>query len=290
MKRKIKRRRLVRGSMIISTISVTLVLVILGIVALTSITAHRATESVRANIGFVALVDDKAPQQSVDSLEAVLRSAPYVSELKYRTADEVLEHSKTLIDSSLLVPGINPFLPEYDVKVKAQWANPDSLNSIKTRLEGMTAVYEDVKVQADMASNVNLTIHSVIMALLIVAGVMLLISFVLINNTVRMEVYAQRMVIHTMQYVGATRCFIRRPYIVGSVVSGLVAAVLASALLALILVGIDAHYTPVLRTVTWGYACLVFVALAVVGAVLCALASWLATSKYLRKNYDEIFD
>lgn len=290
MKRKIKRRRLVRGSMIISTISVTLVLVILGIVALTSITAQRATDSIRANIGFVALVDDNASQQSIDSLETLLRSAPYVSELKYRTADEVLEHAKVLIDSSMLVPGINPFLPEYDVKVKAQWANSDSLHAIKLRLESMTAVYEDVRVQADMASNVNLTIHSVIMALLVVAGVMLLISFVLINNTVRMEVYSQRMVIHTMQYVGATRSFIRRPYIMSSVVSGLMAAVVASVLLAVMLVAINARYTPVLQTVTWGYACLVFVALAVVGAILCALASWLATSKYLRKNYDEIFD
>ena len=115
-KQKNKRRR-VRGSQIISIISVALVLVILGIVALTAFTAHRSTEEIRSNIGFVVKVDDMSSQQSADSLRATLEAAPYTASVSCRSADEVLEEWKQTLGPDEL-PDVNPFLPELIVKVK----------------------------------------------------------------------------------------------------------------------------------------------------------------------------
>ena len=287
-KQKNKRRR-VRGSQIISIISVALVLVILGIVALTAFTAHRSTEEIRSNIGFVVKVDDMSSQQSADSLRATLEAAPYTASVSCRSADEVLEEWKQTLGPDEL-PDVNPFLPELIVKVKPDWANADSLQAIKTRVEQLPAVYEQVEVHSDIASNVNLTIHSIIMALLIVAGTLLIISFVLINNTIRMEIYAQRLIIHTQQYVGAMNSFIRRPYIIRSIIDGIVAAVIASIILIGINFGVRAQYAPVATFIGWPTLATVSAGLVATGALVCAVAAMLATSKYLRKPYDEIFD
>lgn len=275
--------------MVISTVSVTLVLLLTGVVALINQTARNVAESVRSNIGYVVLIDDLASPQAVDSLNRTIMQAPSTASVIRRTADDVLAQWQTQIDAEAL-PEVNPFLPEYEVRVKPQWANGDSLQAIATRLQGMTAVYEDVRIHADMASNVNVTVRAITMTLSIVACLILLISFVLINNTVRMEIYSQRTLIHTMQYVGATRWFIRRPYLAHAIYSGLIAAAVASAILAGALAAIRNGFPQIAQSLSWGDAIAVFILLAGVGVIVCLLAAWLATTRYLYRDADEIFD
>lgn len=281
-----KRRSRVRGAQIISIISVSLVLIILGIVALTGVTARNVTRSIQSNIGFVAIVDDMATDSVADSLATVLRTAPYAASVSYASAEEVFARWKAQMGEDELLD-LNPFLAEYEVKVKPQWSSADSLAAIASRLEKMGAVSK-VEIHTEMARNVNRTINSIIMVLLIVAGTMLLISFVLINNTVRMSIYAQRMIIHTMQYVGATRGFIRRPYICRGIYSGLIAGTIAS----LVLVGLTIwafNINPALRTTIDNSSIIyVVILLMAIGAALCSLASLLATNRYLSRTYDEI--
>lgn len=288
MKRQQRKNNRLRGSQIISTISVALVLLILGIVALTGLTAHRVTSGIRSNIGFVAIVNDTAGKNAVDSLALILAKAPYMADTAYSSADEVMARWQKMMGEDLLAD-VNPFLPEYEVKVLPEWTSADSLSAIAQSLKALPAVY-DVKLHTDMVSHINRSIHSAIMVLLVVAGALLLISFVLINNTVRLDVYSSRMVIHTMKYVGATAGFIRRPYVWSSVLSGLIAAAVASAVLAAMLYYISGVNPAVIQSVTWTGAAIVFAGLFVVGALLCALASLLATNKYLRKDHDEIFN
>lgn len=278
-----------RGSMIISIVSVALVLVILGIVILTSIVAKNSTSALKSDVEAVVKIDDMASPEAVDSLSAAIKTAPYLAALQYRSAAEVLaEWSALMADDEL--PETNPFLPEYHVKVKPQWANTDSLNAIKLRLEKFTAVWDEVVINIEQVHNANLFIHSLITALLIIAATMLAISFVLINNTVRMEIYAHRFTIHTMQYVGATRNFIRRPYIMRSAMSGLIAAVIATIFLIILYISLSSEYPPLRQHVSYTEFGLVGLVLAAVGMILCALGAWLAASKYLRKNHDEIFN
>ncbi len=288
MKRQQRKNTKLRGAQIISSVSVALVLLILGIVALTGLTAHRVTSGIRSNIGFVVIVNDGVGQPAVDSLSMVLGTAPYVADTLYSPADVVLERWRDMMGEDMMAD-VNPFLPEYEVRVREGWMSADSLTLISERIKELTAVY-DVKLHTDMVSHVNRTIHSAIMVLLVVAGALLLISFVLINNTVRLEVYSHRMVIHTMKYVGATAGFIRRPYVMSSVLSGIAAAAIASAVLAGLLYYVSDVNPAVMQAITWGGAAVVGAGLFVVGALLCALASLLATNKYLRKDYDEIFN
>lgn len=125
--------------------------------------------------------------------------------------------------------------------------------------------------------------------LLIIAAALLLISFVLINNTVRLTVYARRFLIHTMKLVGAKGSFIRRPFLISNILQGIVAALLACGLLAL-LAGWAKSLDPAMDSLLpWSALAAVFGGILVVGCAICALAAVIATNRYLRASYDDMF-
>lgn len=287
MMKKRKSRFRVRGSQIVSSISITMVLLVLGIVALTGIIAHRVADNLRSGIGMVVIVDELATDTAADSLSATLKNAPYTRQVTFASAEEVHKRWKEQLGGDEL-PDVNPFQPEYEVAVNAQWSSADSLDAIAARLAAMPAVY-DVKVHKAIAANINRTVSTVMLVLLVVAIALLIISFVLIRNTVSMEVYAQRVIIHTMQYVGARPGFIRRPYVMRSMLSGIAAGVIASALLALLLVWVRSVNAGIADAIGIVGALCVFATLILIGAGVCALAATFAANKYLRRSYDEIF-
>lgn len=286
MKQKPKKRLHVGGTRIITTISVSLVLTLLGIVGLTGLVAERVTDTLRSNIGLVVIVNDEATQGDRNALDSRLKTMPQVLDAKYTSADEINTLMRAELGDDDLAD-INPFQSEYEVRMKPQWSSADSLQAIAKRLDNLDAVYE-VKVHTEIANNVNHTINTTILILLVIAGALLIISFVLIFNTVNMEVYAQRYVIHTMQYVGARPWFIMRPYIVRALLTGIFAAMIATALLSVLIIWSSSVY-PVLATyIDWQRAGCIFAILALTGALICALATWIAARRYLHRSFDRI--
>lgn len=288
MKSTPKRRSHSRGSQLISIVSVSLVLVILGLVALTAVAMHQVGRQLRSGVGVVVIVDEVATDGAADSLATMLKSSPAVASTVFVPAEEVNKRwAEQLGDDEILE--INPFQPEYELTLTPEYSHPDSLEAIAERFAAMPAVY-DVKVHTEMARNVNTTLNSVLLILLAVAGAMLLISIVLINNTVRMEIYAKRTVLNTLLYVGATRGFIRRPYVLRGIAEGAIAGIVASALLAGFRLWIADTYAPVAEMLPWSACAILFVALLLVGTLLCAGAAWLAATRYLRRSYDQMFE
>ena len=288
MKSNRPRRSHSRGSQTISIVSVSLVLVILGLVALTAVTMDRVGRQLRSGVGMVVIVDELATDGATDSLAQILRKSPTVAEAQFASAEEVNKRwAEQLADSELLE--INPFQPEYELTLTPEYSHPDSLESVAAALSALPAVY-DVKVHTEMARNVNTTLNSILIILLAVAGAMLLISLVLINNTVRMEIYAKRTVLNTLLYVGATRGFIRRPYMVRGLWEGALSGVVASAILAGFRLWVADADSPVADALPWGAFLVVAAALIILGSLLCAGAAWLAATRYLRRSYDQMFE
>lgn len=288
MKKKGHSRRRARGSRIITTISVTLVLTVVGLVALIGLVASGVGRSLKSNIGLQVIVNDESTPQQLDSLTAQLNGSPFVDSLRFTSAEEINAKIRAELGEDELAD-INPFQPEYDVTVKPQWASADSLNAIAARLSALGAVYE-VTVHTEMVNSVNTTINTTMAILLAVAAVLLAISFALIFNTVSMEVYAQRLVIHTMQYVGATRAHILLPYIMRSIVMGIMAGFAAS----LIIVGLtcwgSAVYPTLMRYIAPAEIAALCGILIVAGAAISSLATWIAGARYVSRTYDEIFE
>lgn len=277
------------GDRVTSTISVTLVLFILGLVAAINITFSTLDRELKEKMGFTVVLHDSIPSEDIGKLRQLCATAPYVSQYKYLSSDDVLKEEAGGDGAALVeMLGVNPYSPMFDIKVKKQWADVDSISRLVETWREFQGV-DEVSVNTDMVKNLTRNARMFNTVLLVVAAALMLISFVLINNTVRLTVYSRRFTIHTMKLVGATPGFIRRPFILSNLLQGVLAAIIASGLLAALIAwgkNWDAALEPLLP---WGEVSAIFAGVLIVGMAICSLAAMLATNRYLRADYDEMF-
>ncbi len=278
------------GDYVTSTISVTLVLFILGFVGVINITFEGVNRQVKEKMGFTIILTDSVPQTVLDSMRVECGRAAYVSEYKYMSAEDVMaEETKGEGADLVELLGVNPYAPMIEVRLRADYANVDSVSVITEGWKRNPAV-EEVSVNTEMIMNLNRNANLINAVLVIIAGALLLISFVLINNTVRLTVYARRFLIHTMKLVGATGGFIRRPFLVVNACEGVVAGVLASCVLAAFVGWSRSLGMGLEALLPWDWMAFVFAGLVILGVIICVVAALFATNRYLRNDYDDMFD
>lgn len=267
----------------------TLVLFILGIIALMGVVAHNVTNEIKANMGFDVMLTDDSGSTQLQQLKTFIEHEPYTAVLEAHTPEEAaLQWKEDTGEDVVELLGVNPFPPELEVHVKPEWANTDSLRAIAQKLRQMDMVQE-VSLQADMIDAVNANISTIAFALSVVALALLFISFVLINNTVRLTVYARRFLIHTMKLVGATPAFIRRPIIMNNVIQGIIAALIADVLVWVLWAWISTFDVLLGQLLTPIEMMWILIALPVAGVIICFVASFWAANKYISLSYDEMF-
>lgn len=291
MKNKQRNRLAGWSDYVTSTISVTLVLFILGLVGAINITFHGISRQVKEKMGFTVVLADSISSEGIESLRTLANQAPYISEYNYLSSEEVLAEETQGEGNDLVeLLGVNPYAPMLEVRVKEEYANADSITAITAQWNAMPEV-DEATANTEMIDNLDRNARLLNLILIIIAAALLLISFVLINNTVRLTVYSRRFLIHTMKLVGATGAFIRKPFLQINLLQGVIAGVLASG----ILVGFTAwaaSLKEVLLTafLPWDAVGLLCLGMIVAGMIICTLAALLATNRYLRKDYDAMFD
>ncbi|MDE5650328.1 MAG: permease-like cell division protein FtsX [Duncaniella sp.] len=274
-----------------ATVSVALVLFILGLASLVGIAAHKVTEGIKENIGFVVLFNEDVTASEIAAVKKVVAGHPGTAKCDYSSPEMVLERWQKIVgedEDIMSLAEVNPFVGEMDVHVTPAYASPDSIDVIVSPLMLMPQV-SDVKVHTEMIDRINSTLRSVTLGLLIVAIALLVISFVLIFNTVRLSVYARRFTIHTMKLVGATSGFIRKPFLVDNIVNGLIAGIIAVGALSLLIYYGKALNLSVVSLLDVSIVLPVFAGVMVIGVVLCLVAALFAANRYLRLSYDEMF-
>lgn len=174
--------------------------------------------------------------------------------------------------------------------MRSDYASPDSLSKIEKQLKNEPGVEGIALPDSTLVEAMNRNIERFTMILGAIALIMIVISFVLINNTVHLAIYARRFTIHTMQLVGATNAFIRRPFVNNNMLSGFLAGCIASCLIcAAVVAAPQAGLSNVTDYIGWNIIGLLIVSLILMGVLLCGLAAWIATSHYLKQDYDELF-
>lgn len=273
-----------------TTVSVTLVLLLLGIIAFITLSSQKETRNIRERLEVSLVLNDTVSDAYAKSLSEKISTFPFSLEAGYIGKAQALKDWQTETGEDLeSLFGVNPLSPEVYFRVKAEYSSPDSLKMISSRIESINGVDEVVMPDSAMVAAMNSNIQSLAIILGIVAFVMVVISFVLINNTVHLSIYARRFTIHTMQLVGATPKFIRTPFILNNLIAGVVAGIIASAILAISL-GAAPHigWNDVAHYISWWlYACIAG-GMILGGAIICSVAAAMATSRYLNKNYDEL--
>lgn len=277
------------GKHLTSTVSVGMVLLILGIVGFAAFAASNITKHIRENLGFNMVMSMSADMTQINAMKSRLTSSEFVSSYEYLSPEEILEQENAYLDTDVVgLLGTNPYQPEFSVKVKSEYASVDSLNKIIAPLRSMPIV-EEITVHTEIVESINANIGSLSLILVGLAGALLVISFVLINNTVRLTIYSARFLLHTMQLVGATNGFIRRPIVLGNILNGVLAAVVAIGLLVLMRVYAVNVEPDLALALPWGDLVIVFLGLVAGGMLICGIASWISTNKYLYQSYDDMF-
>ena len=183
----------------------------------------------------------------------------------------------------------NPYNAEIQVRLCPEYLSADSIAKITTSLTQKYPAAESVVAQSDVADSVSRNMNTLMLIPAAVALALLLISFVLINNTISVAIYGRRFVIHTMKLVGARRGFIRRPFVRMGITAGLCGAIIASAILCGARAYLPYADTDVAAMIGWNDVALICAALAVCGMAVCGLAAAWSANRYLNKNYDQLF-
>ena len=286
-----KKSRGRQGGLQVATlcISTSMVLILLGMVVLTVFTARNLSSYVKEKLTVTMLLGEDITDSEAQQLCGKLSARPYISNLEYISKEQVLEEQKESMgtDPSEFA-GVNPFVSEIDFQLAAEYANNDSLQWISKELKQLPKVTE-ITYPQDLIDSVNQTLRKISLVLLILAGLLLFVSFALINNTVRLGIYSRRFGIHTMKLVGASWNFIRKPFIRRAIMLGLLAGIIA-----IIVLGIGVYmlfnYEPDVREVITPEVLVVTaVAVLVFGVVITTLCSWFSVNRFLRMKAGELY-
>lgn len=273
-----------------AVVSVSLVLLVLGIAAMTGLATHKLSRNVMDNMGFVVIFNEDITAAGIARITDGLRKVDAVTATIYSSPEDILDRWQKLIgeeEDILSLAGVNPFTPELEVRVKPEYASADSIAVLSAPIVLMPEVSE-VEVHNDLLENVGAMLRSISVTLVGVALALLIVSFVLIFNTVRLTVYSRRFLINTMQLVGATAAFIRRPFMNEGIVNGTIAGLIASGLLTGAIATVKKIDRSVAQIVDWDQSMIVMAAMIVTGVVICVIASAMACNRYLALNYDEL--
>ena len=274
---------------ITSSISTTLVLLLLGMVVFFVLSANNLSDYVRENIGFTVLVSDDMKEAEALKFQQRLNAEAYVKESVYISKEQALkEQTEAMGTDPAEFLGYNPFTASIEIKLNAAYANSDSIAWIEKEILAEKKVME-VSYPQDLLDSVNRNIQRVSLFLIGLAGLLTLISFALINNTIRLAVYSKRFLIHTMKLVGAGWGFIRRPFLVRNVWVGILAALLADALLMGMAYMLVRYKPQLIEIITPSSLLMVMTSVFVFGVVITWLCAYVSINKYLRMKASELY-
>ena len=274
---------------ITSSISTMLVLLLLGMVVFFVLSANNLSTYVRENIGFTVLVSDDMKEPEVLKFQKALNEKVYVKESVYISKEKALqEQTEAMGTDPAEFLGYNPFTASIEIKLNAEYANSDSIVWIEKEIMANKKVME-VSYPQDLLDSVNRNIRKVSMFLLGLAALLTLISFALINNTIRLAIYSKRFLIHTMKLVGASWGFIRRPFLFRNMWIGILSGVMADAVLMGMAYMLVKYEPQLIEIMTPGTLMVVMVAVFVFGLAITSLCAFVSINKYLRMKASELY-
>lgn len=270
-------------------ISTTLVLLLLGLVMFFVLTAHNLSVYVKENIAFSVLISDDMKEADILKLQKRLDREPFVKQTEYISKKQALrEQTEAMGTDPQEFLGYNPFTASIEIRLNSAYANSDSIARIEKLIKKNTNIQE-VLYQKDLIDAVNDNIRNISLMLLGLAVVLTLISFALINNTIRLTIYSKRFLIHTMKLVGASWGFIRRPFLRRNFWIGVLAAVVADSLLWAGAYWLVMHEPELVRVVTPRVMLLVSVGVLLFGVLITWMCALLSINKYLRMKAGTLY-
>ncbi|QEC41971.1 cell division protein FtsX [Pseudobacter ginsenosidimutans] len=279
-----------KPSYFMAILGVTIVLFLVGIFGWLLLNAKRYTEELREGVKVQIYLRNNVTPTDIEGLKTYLAAQPYTKSVEY--IDKEAAKKKWMTDegqdfSALLDE--NPLPASFDLNLKAEYVQKDTIASIKADLEKQALVVESVKYPAFIVEKMGSTVRVGLIVFAILAGIFCILSIVLIDNTIRLAMYSNRFLIKTMQMVGATRGFISRPMNVRAVVNGTISAMIAIAVIYGLMI-LSESFLPYLKDLRDnGKLFLLFGFLLILGISISLFSTWRSVVKYLKMKLDELY-
>ncbi|MCX6230565.1 MAG: permease-like cell division protein FtsX [Bacteroidetes bacterium] len=285
---KFNKRRL-KSSYITTVVSISLVLFMLGLLGLIIMHAQKISNQVKENIGFSIIMKEAAKEADVIRFQKMLDASSFTKSTEYITSEQAAKNvSKNLGEDFISLLGNNPLTAQIDVRINAAYANNDSLEVIEKQMLKNEFVKE-VYYQKSLVKLVNENIRKISLIFLSFSTLLLIVAIALINNTIRLSVYANRFLIKTMQLVGATQHFIRKPFIIKGIISGIIGAFLAIFFLTIVLYFAQQQLPDLVKFQEIDSYLVVFGIVIVLGIIFSWLSTFMAVRKYLNIKTDSLY-
>jgi cell division transport system permease protein len=285
---KFQKRRLI-SSYFSVVLSIFLVLFLLGILGLFVINSKRLSDNFKEEIAMTVFFKNEANDTILKAFGEEMKTAKFAKRFVYVSNEEAAKQHKEVIGEDFMqFLGVNPLQNSYDIHLKANYVVNDSLAKIESRLRKNEMV-ADIVYDKQLVTLVNDNVKNVSMWILIISGVFAFVSVLLINSSMRLSIYANRFIIKTMQMVGATKSFIRKPFLYRSIVLGFIGSVLAILALIGVLTYIETNFPNLGILEDQFLIGLVLLGVLVVGIVITWISTFFATQRFLNLRTDDLY-
>jgi cell division transport system permease protein len=273
------------NSRVTATISIALVLFLLGVIILFTLMAKNLSSLVKENISFNIILSDNIKEAEVNRIIKQLEATDFIKSSEYISKETAAKQMD--IDSEFL--GFNPLPDLIVVHLRSEYTAPDKFAEVEKQIKGLSTDINNMEYRKELLAMTNDNFRKTGYILLGLAALLLIISFALINNTIRLTVYANRFLIHTMKLVGATAGFIRKPFIRTQIFSGMIAALIAIALLFWGIFYISKGTGEIWKIVDNNTLYVVGGSVFILGILISLSATYLAVNRYIRMDRDDLF-
>jgi len=286
--KRINRRRL-RSSYLTSVISISLVLFLIGIVGLLVINGRSINKTVRENIGFNVILKENVKDADIFQLQKILDAKIYSLSTEYITKEEAALETEQLVGGDFVeFLGFNPLPPSIKLRLQAAYTNPDSVMFIEQEILKYEQVNE-VVYKKTLLYAINENIRKISLVILGFSILLLLVAITLINNTIRLTIYSKRFIINTMQLVGATRSFIRKPFLLKSILNGFIGALISLTLIAGLIYITSEELENVITFSDVNLLSLLGASILIISIVINWISTFFAVNKYLNIKTDKLY-
>lgn len=283
-----QKRRLI-SSYFSVVISISLVLFLLGLLGLLVLNTKKVADHFKEQIALTVYLKDTAKDVEIEQLKKSLALAEYTKTSVFVSKEEAAEeHSKEIGEDFMEFLGYNPLQNSIDIHMKADYVSSDQIDKIAEDLTSKNYV-DEVVYDKPLISLLNDNVKKISFWILVVSGIFTFIAVLLINSSIRLAVYSKRFIIKTMQMVGATKSFIRRPFIWQSVKLGIIGAVLALIGMAAVLYYLNNSFPELELLSDKKVMAALFGGIFLMGLLITWLSTFFATSRFLNLKTDELY-
>ena len=270
-------------------VSITLVLFLMGFFSFLVLSANKLANYFKEQVTVTVLIKDDAKNADIEQLQKTLSVASFVKSVRFVSKEVAAEKfSKDIGEDFVTFIGTNPLQNTIDLSLKAEYAEPDKMREIKRELEQNSFVTEVVYDQS-LVALIHENVNRIGIVTLIFSALFTFVSILLINASIRLSIYSKRFIIKTMQLVGATRSFIRRPFLWTNVRLGILSALIAIVLFYLSLLAIVKSYPEFNILMDTGTLSIVFISIITIGILISWLSIYFATQRFLNLNTNDLY-